>query len=54
MMSARLMRWWYEFLRLWEVIDLDAARKVDNWEAATDCRLRIAELDRKIDGLSVG
>ena len=53
MMSARLMRWWYEFLRLWEVIDLEAARKVENWEVVTDCRLRIATLDRKIENLEV-
>lgn len=53
MMTARLMRWWYEFLRLWEVIDLDAARKVENWEVVTDCRLRIATLDRKIENLEV-
>lgn len=53
-MTDFLMRWWYGFLRFWESIDLDAARKVENWEVATECRLKIAALDRKIDGLNVG
>lgn len=53
-MITRLRRWWLQFLRLWEVIDLEAARKVGNWEVATDCRLRIARLDGEIDSLSVG
>lgn len=48
-MTARLMRWWYEFLRLWEIIDLAGARISGNREVETDCRLRILALDGKID-----
>jgi hypothetical protein len=48
-----LHRIWLRHLRFWHTIDLDAALQTENWDMATDCRLRIAECDRQIDGLAL-
>ncbi len=49
---SRLLWFWMHFLRLWECIDLSCAKRSENWEMVIDCRCRIAELDRQLDGLS--
>lgn len=48
---SRLLWFWMHFLRLWECIDLSGAKHSGNWEAVSDCRCRIADLDRRLDGL---
>lgn len=48
-----LRRIWLHHLRFWHSIDLHSALQVDNWEMATDCRLRIAECDRQLDRLAI-
>jgi hypothetical protein len=46
-------RLWLHFLRLWVVIDLSGAKRTGNWPLVSDCRVRIAQLDQKLDLLEV-
>lgn len=48
-----LRRIWLHHLRFWHTIDLHGALQTDNWELATDCRLRIAQCDAELDRVSV-
>jgi len=48
-----LRRIWLHHLRFWHVIDLDGALQTENWEMATDCRLRIAECDAELDRAAI-
>jgi hypothetical protein len=47
------MRCWLRFLRFWNCIDLSNAQRTGNWPLVSDCRVRIAQLDRKLDLLEV-
>ena len=44
---------WLRFLRYANAIDLHAARRAGNLNEIAWCRLRISDIDRQIDGLSI-
>ena len=53
MLASRLYKWWLIFLRYANTIDLHAARLSGNTNELVWCRLRISDLDRQIDNISI-
>lgn len=47
------MRYWYLFLRYGTALDLYMAHAAGNKAAEIDARLRIAEVDRRLDTLAI-
>ena len=50
----RLYLLWLQFLRYANAIELHGARQAGNMEAVAWCRIRIADLDRQIDNVTLG
>lgn len=52
-MAARIYMAWLQFLRFANAVDLHGAQRSGNLEAVAWTRIRIADLDRQIDQLSI-